>query len=275
MKILICTDGSSGSVQSAEFIAKLGFPADTPITVLGVREHMRDLPNLNTSIGLIDKSLGKSYKLDKVIRKGNPIEEILSEALETPYDLVALGGGGKQLGLLRPNLGSTARKLVRQLHTHFLVIRNLPQKISKILVCAGSDSPSRTTMELAGKWIANTSAQVGLIHVLRKNIASQVKRSNTDNESKETLSLTDENTDPILTQAVQQLRAAGVNNDISTIMRHGLIVAEVLKELSDGNYDLLVVGAHYQPGQDRWQETLLDDVTDQLLSHSTCSVLII
>lgn len=275
MKIMICTDGSPGSVQSAEFIVKLGFPADTSITVLGVREHMHDLPNLNTSIGLIENSLGKSYKLDKVIRKGNPIEEILSEALETPYDLVVLGGGGKQLGLLRPNLGSTARKLVRQLHTHFLVVRKLPQKISKILVCAGSESPSRMTMELGGKFISNTSAQVGLIHVLQKNIASEVKQSNTDNESKGSLPLTDENADPILTQAFQQLQAAGVSNEISTIVRNGLIVEEVLKELSAGNYDLLVVGAHYQPGQDRWQGTLLDDVTDQLLNHSTCSVLII
>jgi nucleotide-binding universal stress UspA family protein len=54
-----------------------------------------------------------------------------------------------------------------------------------------------------------------------------------------------------------------------------LIVDEVINELTEGGYDILVVGSHYQPGQDRWQGTLLDDITDQLLNRAGCSMLII
>jgi nucleotide-binding universal stress UspA family protein len=58
-------------------------------------------------------------------------------------------------------------------------------------------------------------------------------------------------------------------------MRHGLVVEQVLAELSRGHYDLLVVGAHHQPGQNRWLEILLDDVADRLLNHAPCSVLVV
>jgi nucleotide-binding universal stress UspA family protein len=79
----------------------------------------------------------------------------------------------------------------------------------------------------------------------------------------------------LIERSTQQLRDAGVKNEIIPHIRQGLVVEEVLKELSEGGYELLVVGSHYQPGQDRWLGTLLDDITDQLLNRSTCSVLII
>jgi nucleotide-binding universal stress UspA family protein len=275
MKIMICTDGSSGSVQSGELVARFRFPSDTMITVLGVSEHQNDSAKLNAAMNLIDKALGKKYKLDRIIRRGNPIDEIISEALETPCDLVAVGGGGGQMGLLHPKLGSTTSKLARRLHTHFLVTRYVPEKISKVLICAGEEAPLNLTMRLGGKWLSNTSAEIGLLHVLPKSTEPLGRSTITDRESKDSASLMSETRDTLLTRASQQLQDAGIKNPIATKVRHGLVVDEVIKELTDGEYELLVVGAHYQPGQDRWQETLLDDITDQLLNRSACSVLII
>jgi len=275
MKIMICTDGSSGSVQSGELVARFRFPSDTLITVLGVSEYQNDSAKLNAAMDLIDKALGKKYKLDRIIRRGNPIDEIISEALETPFDLVAVGGGGGQMGLLHPKLGSTTSKLARRLHTHFLVTRYVPEKISKVLICAGEEAPSNLTMRLGGMWLSTTSAEIGLLHVLPKSTEPMGRPTNTDPESKDSASLMSETRDSLLTRASQQLQNAGIKNPIVTKVRHGLVVDEVIKELTEGEYELLVVGAHYQPGQDRWQETLLDDITDQLLNRSACSVLII
>ena len=275
MKIMICTDGSSGSVQSGELVARFRFPSDTLITVLGVSEQQNDSVKLNAAMDLIDKALGKKYKLDRIIRRGNPIDEIISEALETPCDLVAVGGGGGQMGLLHPRLGSTTSKLARRLHTHFLVTRNIPEKISKVLICAGEEAPSNLTMRLGGKWLVNTSAEIGLLHVLPKSAKPINKPVATDHETMDSASRMSEARDTLLSRASQQLRSVGIISPIVTKIRYGLVVDEVIKELTEGEYDLLVVGAHYQPGQDRWQETLIDDITDQLLNRSACSVLII
>ncbi len=272
MKLLICTDGSSSSMQTADLISNIRFIPDTRISILGVVESKNDLDKLTSSMDYIDNLLSSKYIVDRKIRNGDPIEEIMSEVVENEYDLVVVGGGGKQLGLLNPRLGSTTTILARKLHPHFLVARNVPQKINKVLFCTGAEAPASKTMTLGGKWISNTYAQIGVIHVVpHKKVEKQVIEPQ---HEKNTI-IGNEMQDSMLIQALQELRNAGVKNEITPIIRQGRVVDEIISELLDGKYDLLVIGAHYQPGQDRWQGTLLDDVSDQLLNRSTCSVLIV
>lgn len=264
MEILICTDGSTSSIRSAELVSKFGFPVNTHIVVLGVSESPEDIEKLSTSIDLIFQSFGTNYQLDKKMRSGSPIEEIIAEALESTYDLVIVGGGGNQIGLLHPQIGSTTSRLARKLHTHFLVVRNIPAKFSKVLFCTGADLPASETMKLGGGWISMTGAQIGLLHVVP--LIQQSSMTNGDKSLSHS---------QLLDRSTQQLREAGVKNEIIPQIRQGLVVEEVLKELTEGGYELLVIGSHYQPGQDRWQGTLLDDISDQLLNRTTCSVMII
>jgi nucleotide-binding universal stress UspA family protein len=270
VEILVCTDGSDSSLQTADLISEMGFPSTSRISLLGVRNKQANAEKLNESMNLLEQKLGGKYMISRKIRSGDPSEEILSEALEKSYDLVAVGGGGDQLGLLHTKIGSTTSKLARKLHTHFLVSRNLPDKISKILVCVSAEAPASETIPLGGAWIANTSAYIGLLHVTPAlKIIPGALQSNASHE------MVQPEQDPTLRGASIQLRESGVKNEIIPHLRQGLVVDEVLTELSEGGYQLLVVGAHFQPGQDRWQGLLLDDVTDQLLHRSTCSVLII
>lgn len=275
MEILICTDGSKSSLQSAELVRKLGFPVTTRIITLGVSENKDDVEKLTGSMSQIDKSLGKAYTLTQKLRYGNPIDEILAEALESSCDLVAVGGGREQLDLLHPQVGSTTSRLARKLHTHFLVARNLPEELGKILVCTGGDAPANETMKLGGAWISKTIAQIGLLHVIQSSHLGSVTREISGISNKKQSFEDKQPHELLLERAKQQLRDAGVGSEIVLRIRSGLVVEEILNELSDGGYQLLVVGAHFQPGRDRWQGTLLDDVTDQLLNRSTCSLLII
>lgn len=266
MNILICTDGTEAAIKSAELVTKFGFPTTSRVTVLGVIEREEDLERLTGSMETIQGILGSFSKIEKKVRHGEPIDEILAEVVETTYELVVVGGGGPQLGLLHTQVGSTTGKLARKLDTHFLVVRNVPQQIEKVLFCAGPDTLSSETMSVGGGWISRTNANIGLLHVVTPSkIGINIKSSDERLPSYDTL----------IEEFSQQLREAGVEKKIETHVRQGLVVEEVLKELTEGGYQLLVIGAHYLPGQDLWQGTLLDDVTDQLINRSTCSVLII
>ncbi|PWB50967.1 MAG: hypothetical protein C3F13_15815 [Anaerolineales bacterium] len=252
-------------MQVAEITTKFGFLKPTKATVLAVSEGKEDIKKLNNSLVEISKYLGEKFTVSTKVRHGDPIEEILAEALEHSYDLVIVGGGRDQIGLLHPKVGSTTGKLARKLHTHFLVVRNSPEQFQKVLFCTGADAPASETMKLGGKWISKTPAQIGLLHVI---------------QSKGSVSEADgpppaQSQDLLIEKSTKQLRGAGVTGVIEPRIRHGMVVEEVLNELSEGKYELLVVGSHYQPGQDRWQGTLLDDITDQLLNRSNCSVMII
>jgi nucleotide-binding universal stress UspA family protein len=119
-------------------------------------------------------------------------------------------------------------------------------------------------MKLGGEWLSRSNARIGLLHVIP--MSQKTSTVSGDGELPQNL---------LIERSTQQLHDAGMKNEIVPIIRHGLVVEEVLKELTEGGYELLVVGSHYQPGQDRWLGTLLDDITDQLLNRSTCSVLII
>jgi nucleotide-binding universal stress UspA family protein len=273
--ILICTDGSIASLQSADMVIKLGFPDTTQVVILGVSENQDDLEALSTSINQIKNKITGVYHTSTKIRTGKPYQEILSEALEFSYDLVAVGGAGKHIGILNSQLGSTTSKLARKLHTHFLVTRDIPAQFGKILVCASAEAPASETMKIGGAWICHAAWQITLLHVIptKKNTSPPSDSNLTINQALPQYEKLPH--DLVLEKAAQQLHEAGVGIDISQKIRRGLIVNEVLEELSEGGYDLLVVGAHYQPGQDRWQGMLLDDITDQLLNRSTCSVLII
>ncbi len=264
MEILICTDGSNSSIQAAGLVSKFRFPATSHVVVLGVSENKDDIEKLTGSMDLIGQSLSASYALGKKMRYGDPFEEIIAEALERSYDLVIVGGGGSQLGLLHPQIGSTTGKLARKLHTHFLVVRNIPAMFTKVLFCAGPDAPSSETMKLGGEMISRTDARIGLLHVILSSQKTPTVSSAEQHPH-----------DLLIERSTQQLRDSGVKSDIAPQIRQGMVVQEVIKELFEGGYELLVVGSHYQPGQDLWQGTLLDDITDQLLNQSTCSVLII
>jgi len=275
VEILICTDGSVASLQSAELVHKLMFPTSTQVVILGVSEKPADLDILTSSSSQLQEELKGIYQTSTKIRSGKPYDEIIAEAIEFSYDLVAVGGGGMHLGILNSKLGSTTSRLARKLHTHFLVAREVPAQIDKVLVCLSGEAAEGDTINIGGAWISHSAREVTLLHVIpsKKNVpVNEIKNLTTHQNLPHKRAPVDGG---VLAQALQQLQQAGVSAPIATKIRSGLIVDEVLGELSQGSYDLMVIGAHYQPGKNRWHGLLLDDITDQLLHLSSCSVMII
>ncbi|HUW95566.1 MAG TPA: universal stress protein, partial [Anaerolineae bacterium] len=55
-------------------------------------------------------------------------------------------------------------------------------------------------------------------------------------------------------------------------VRHGLVVDEILAEARDGDYDLIVIGAHVAS---RLQRFMLTDATEQIVMGSDRPVLVV
>jgi nucleotide-binding universal stress UspA family protein len=276
MKILVCTDGSPAAEQAALFASRLNLPQGTEYTLLGVVDEQGDAACLEPSFERMNSMLGGGQPAPaRLVRRGDSYEQILDEAVQHPYDLVVVGGGGQHHGLLHFKVGSTTSKLARKLHTHFLVVRNVPEKINKVLICTGAEAPAVDTMRVGGQMISGISAQVAVLHVMSQ---ISLKPGSIPEELVATAEVAiarNTREGQHLKRAIKQLSEAGVTGPVAPRLRHGLVVDEVLSELIEGRYDLMIVGAHYQPGQNRWLGILLDDVTDQLLNQASCSVLIV
>ncbi|WP_456475517.1 universal stress protein [Candidatus Pyrohabitans sp.] len=138
MRILVCIDGSEGSLKALRFAMRLAKDSGYSISLLHV------VPKLPTTkeevIRLIKEELGSPEEagrryLEKarqiaeeegvpvqevILKEGNPVEEILKA--EEDYDLVLVGsrGMGRVNRLL---LGSVSSKLVAASSKPVLVVR--------------------------------------------------------------------------------------------------------------------------------------------------------
>ncbi len=276
MNILICTDGSKEAEQAAKFISLMNFEKSTNITILSVLETDGNQTQLQESIDRIVNALDRErYLITTKIRRGESVEQILLETKENSYDLVAIGASGHHRGFLLINIGSTSQKLARKLETSFLVVRKVPEKINKVLICTAAEEPSLETLNTAAQMLKRLDAELAVLHVMSQVALKPDSPIQDLLDTAETAISRGTREGKHLQTAMQILKEYGITSKINPILRHGLVVDEVLEEIKEGNYDLLVVGAHHQPGRSKWLEMLLDDVTDQLLRDATCSVMVI
>jgi nucleotide-binding universal stress UspA family protein len=276
MRVLICTDGSPAAEAAASFVSRLSFPPDTQLILLGVSETDGDQVYLTKSFDRIEHTLdGISLSIQRKIDYGNAAEIIHKETEENRYDLVVLGERGHPRGFVGWKIGSTVNKLARTLTIPFLVARNVPLRLSKILLCTGGETASLETVRVAGRLVSSIETEIILLHVMSQVAMSIDSQSDDLLDTAQSAIQRGTREGQHLKQALQLLSQVVVTAPITPCLRHGLVVDEVLAELEEGNYDLLAIGGHYHHGRSHWEEFLLEDVAGRLIQRAPCSVLIV
>lgn len=83
-----------------------------------------------------------------------------------------------------------------------------------------------------------------------------------------------ENAEAVLeeTRKVIEKRLAGRNIDLDTEILIGSPESRIVEKAEDIGADLIVVGSH---GYNRWERLLLGSVSDSVVHHAPCSVLVV
>lgn len=83
-----------------------------------------------------------------------------------------------------------------------------------------------------------------------------------------------ENAAKIVADAAEKLRAftEGVGAGVSTDVLFGSPDSRIVETAEDWGADLIVVGSH---GYSRWERLLLGSVSDSVIHHAPCSVLVV
>jgi nucleotide-binding universal stress UspA family protein len=270
MKILLCTDGSTNAVQAARFGLQLARHGDA-IRLLGVVEDHADaersIPSALDTLGAELQAIG--VECETKLRRGHAAEQILDEAAEWQADLIVIGQLG-QRGLTRFIMGGTATRIVQYARCAVLLVKGQRPGLRKMLACTGGGRPGLRDVEMAGQLAAQTGAEVTVLHVMSQ-VALTEKGYWPELEAP-AKDLIGQGTreGQHLAIALQTLQTLGVN--CAAKVRHGLVVDEITAEARDGNYDLLVIGAHVAHGLNRW---LLDDVTAHVLEETQVPVLVV
>lgn len=275
MRILLCTDGSVHGQEALRFGARLARASSEAATMLGVVERATDLAEIERAL-----EEGKQWLVDAPtphakVRIGHAAEEILDEATPQEYDLVVVGARGRR-GITGFLMGSTSERIARHAAVPVLIVRGEHRQVRRILVCTGGLTSGLSVVAFGGRVAKLADAEVTVLHVMSQLLAApvlpeagvfQAMPQTPAPPSSDALQLEDleapaeelmahETREGLhLRQSLDILAEQGVQG--RALVRHGLVVDEISDEACEGNYDLVVVGAHAAAG---WMRLLLNDV---------------
>jgi nucleotide-binding universal stress UspA family protein len=270
MRMLMCTDGSRCAAEALRLGALIAREAHDQVTLLGVIENPEEERRVVRMLQRTSNVLCDDVPhIETLIRRGNAAEEILEETEQNDYDLVVVGSRGRR-GVTRFLLGSTAARLARYCPVPVLIIKGRRRRLRKILVCTGGAEAGEKDTRLAGAIAALVGASVTVLHVMSQ-LALGPAADVSDLESSSRAILRSECREGVhLRKDLQILQDLSVSGEAK--IRHGLVIDEILAEAKEGDYDLVVTGAHVASGIQRF---MLTDTTEQIVLGSDRSVLVV
>ena len=268
MKVLICVGGNlfaDQTVRLGSLFAKLHKASITLMTVIG--EDEVDAIGEQILADLADKSM---IDVDELrVRHGTAVSEIIDECQTYEYEVVVVGTRVMQgLSLLPSSM--IARKLSRRIPVPLLVVKNNVEELNRILICTRGQDKGFVAINWGVQIAALSKASVHLLYVADP-MPQMYAGLETMEETPDELLASGTPVAAHLLQAKSIMDKVGVSNQI--VVRHGLVIEEILSEIDENAYDLAVIGATQH--DNIWQSLTLGSVSPRIIENSPSSVLVV
>jgi nucleotide-binding universal stress UspA family protein len=217
LSFLIVTDGSLRAQAAIELGGQIARLAHARVTLLGCAERENAL---DTHLQEARKQLGSGLAALETRVSTLPIATAVRQAVEQqPVDLVVLGFTPQEDIQL-------AAEILENGEHHLLLVPASQPAPSHALICVSSGEPGKDDVLFAGRLVRHLGADAALMSVLPPGARIAELEARTLR---------------FLDGGVQSLELLGV--PARTFIRSGIAADEIRKELKDGGYDLLVMGA--------------------------------
>jgi nucleotide-binding universal stress UspA family protein len=288
MRILIATNGSPDCQDVLAFGALLACKANEPATILTVIPHPID--SRPTLVSALRDVAGRFFAGDVLdvrtrVRCGHLAEEALREAKAGEYDLVIVGED-KRLPRSRYLLrGLAAAHVAERAPCSVAIVKGKRAGLRRILLCdSGANGPASAWSPRFGpkgptvsqRFLACVArvlrgeAEVTVLHVMSQISAGPGVRGRQLRACAEDLIRDHTPEGEVLARDVRALAEVGFR--CRAVVRHGLVVDEIVAEARSGDYDLIVIGA---PSSESWSRFLLDDLAQRIIGRLDRPVLVV
>lgn len=269
MRILLCTNGTPHTARALElgtYLAK-AIATQVEILVIGGDEREKTAQQLAESTAT---KLELSELPTTIYRRvGRMREEIVTQARSKSYDLVVIGSRGRK-GMVRLLFGSVAVHVTGDSPASVLVVKGRHRRIRRILVCSAAGPISEETILFAGRLAKAVESSVTLLHVMSQLPVSQKALMHDLEATAEDLIERGSREGTHLNRMLEQMAEHGLS--ARAVVRHGLVLDEIIAETREGCYDLLVTGSHITPGVNA---SLVDDLRADILLAVNRPVLVV
>lgn len=284
MAIIIAVRDPSMDEASLCLGAEIAHRAGEEAAILTVAGHEEDRVKAETVLARAGEVLAKQgIQARTRLRYGHVATEIVREAEEADYDLVIVGASQDRSLVKRLLHGSTMVRVVEHAPCPVIVTKGKVAPVRRILLCdsgagyalstpnTGSEVPSLLSrfIEHPADLIAR-EAEIVVLHVMSQigagpGVVGKQLRSDVEELIKEHAPEGE-----LLEEDVHALERLGIQ--ARAVVRHGLVVDEILAEARSGDYDLVVIGAYRGEG---WQRILLDDQAHRIIVQMDRPVLVL
>jgi nucleotide-binding universal stress UspA family protein len=269
MNILICSDGTPASDNAAQLGGMLGRATKSDVTLFGIAENSAEEPPLQQAL---DRQTGilrqRGVDLRKVIQTGEPTAQILGETSQKKYDLIVIGSRRKDTA---GHFWRSQRtyEIIKAVEPPVLVAIGACERISRILLCSGGKHFIDPAVRLTGTIAAALHAEVTVFHIMAEPPAIYAHLLELEEDVGALLRSDSELGRNLLAEkkAFEKLGVA-----VKVRIRHGFIVDQLLEEMREAKYDLIVSGSSRARGPLR--HYIMGDVTKAILENAECSVLV-
>jgi nucleotide-binding universal stress UspA family protein len=295
-KILLATDGSKAAELASSAAIALAnkthaelhvvyvgafvpsshiYPASKLEQIIGRITH-RSQTLLGERIGLIGAA-GGDVSGDHV-RVGRPAEEIVALAEEIEADLIVMGNRGLG-GVRRALMGSVSDSVTRYAHCPVMVVRGAEKEerglsLQKILLATDGSNEATLAAEAAAGIARLSGSELHVVHVEEYTppiLSDYGSFAYIDAEAIQTMvEEVDSEARKILDEQVGHIEGAG-GSVTSSCLRQGRPDREIIDLAEKIGAGLIVMGSRGQGGVRR---TLMGSVSDSIVRHAHCPVLV-
>ncbi|PYL47947.1 MAG: hypothetical protein DMF40_06680 [Verrucomicrobia bacterium] len=269
MNILICSDGTPASDNAVRLGSGVARAIKSPITLLGIAENPGEEQPLRQALDReTDMLQSMGVERQTVIQTGEPISQILDETSVKKYDFIVIGSRRTEAS---GHFWRSRRtyEIIKAVEPPVLVAIGACERISRILLCSGGKHFIDPAVRLTGTLAAALHAEVTLFNVMAEPPAIYAHLIELEEDVDALLRSGSELGRNLLAEkkALEKLGVA-----VQVRIRHGFIVDQLLKEMREGNYDLIVSGSSRARGPLR--HYIMGDVTEAILENAESSVLV-
>jgi nucleotide-binding universal stress UspA family protein len=291
-KILLCSDGSDCAMQAARGAARIAKACKAELVVLNVLDLLSSAifyvapevaPPIDVTIryaeeaqqatldatGQVLTEEGAHFRCRK--DSGHPVDTILCIAEAEHADLIVMGSRGLS-GWQALLLGSNSEAVVHHAHCPVLIVRGAPAQFQHILLpsdasaCAGG--ATRVGFELAEKLqadltVLNVFEPAGRFAFVETPDPNPVRATEEDLAAEQSLTQVEESCRAIA-------REVDVPYDVHQVRGHA--GEKIVERAASEKVDLIVMGSR---GLGGFKRRFLGSVSDAVLHHAHCSVLIV
>lgn len=239
LKVLICTEDSSGGEAVANFGCYLAQEAGGSATLLSVVDSSQALVSARERLEkLRGQWLQQFPHLEVRVRQGAAAGEILLEVQEGHYELVILGRQKSSVDARPAAFGSTVRPLLEQVAVPVLIVQKPRSNLKRVLICSAVGEPGKADVRIGGRLASLTGALATVLHVRSSHETIEQRRR----------------AEQHLRQALSTLEFMGVKSQSK--IREEPAIDHILSEAEEGDYDLIVIGAPAPrpPRRLRWHD---------------------